>query len=467
MTNPLVTDARGRAVAFDGVCAALQAVADGRIRRLGICQPPGTAKSVLGAVAFPAYLQLASGGTERVMCGSFSHSFALRDATRCRDLMQSDAYRELVAGEFAIRRFPDRVDDFWLTNGGRRMIVSPGGATMGERCTVQVIDDALSSNQAYSESAKREARRWVSTALTSRLEDQERNRRVMIMQRLATDDPMAWAIERGWKILDLTAILGRDANLQPVEEAPCELYDDAGALVWRDERKPGDTVSPLLTERALKELREDMGAAAFAAQYLQKPQDAGAAIFHRAWFGRSDPLPRCDREVIALDASFKEGDDSDFAVIQAWGASGDDRYLLEQWRRRAGFVDTLAAMRDVRARHPSARVLVEAAANGHAIIDQLGRELGAGVVEAVPATGGKMPRWQAVAPICERGKVVAQSCARWDGDGGLDAWLGEVCAAPNGDHDDQVDAMAYALVALDERGSEWPDYSQLRRQRFR
>ena len=236
MTNPLQ---RERAVAFEGVCAALQAVGDGRIRRLGICQPPGTAKSVLTTVSFPAWLELKSRGAERVMCGSFSHGFAMRDATRCRDVMQSDEYRELVAYSgrpWSIRAFPDRVDDFWLTGGGRRMLVSPKGSGMGERCTVQLVDDPLSVLQAYSGKAKRAATKWISTSLPSRLENQDRDRRILVMQRLAADDPMAWAIARGWKILNLTAILGRDAKLQPIEEQPCELYDDAGELVWRDPR---------------------------------------------------------------------------------------------------------------------------------------------------------------------------------------------------------------------------------------
>src|SRR5262245_34448734 len=47
-------------VAIEGVCAALQAVAEGRIKRLAIATCPGTSKSLAGTVAFPAWLLLRS-----------------------------------------------------------------------------------------------------------------------------------------------------------------------------------------------------------------------------------------------------------------------------------------------------------------------------------------------------------------------------------------------------------------------
>lgn len=458
MTRPLVPS-----VAFDAVCAALQAVADGRIKLLLVNQPPGTAKSVIGAVSFPAYLFHRSDGRERVMVGSYSHKFALRDATRCRDLMTSDVYRALTDDRWRIRRYPDRMDDFWLTGGGRRIVVSPNSAT-GERCTVQIIDDPLDASKIYSRTMKDEAVRWIATTLTPRLEGSPQRpepARVMFMQRLINDDPSRWAIEQGWKVLDLPAVLGRDANLSPIESAACELFDDAGELVWRDERAPGQTLSQLQPLEMLHGIRKTMPAASFAAQYLQRPQDESAAIFRRSYFRRFyESEPEVERTAIALDASFIDADSSDFAVIQAWGAAGSDRFLLEQWRKRAGFVETLGALRGFCDRYPAARILVEAAANGHAIISQLGHELGEGVVEAVPTAGGKRPRWQSIAPIAERGEIVLPhlNIAPWVGE-----FVTEVCAAPNGDHDDQIDAMAHALMALDDRASQWPDYQALNR----
>jgi hypothetical protein len=167
-------------VAVDAICAALQAVAERRIRRLAIATCPGTSKSLLAAVAFPAWLSLRSRGTARIMVGSYAWDFASRDSRRCCDLMMSSWYRSLVAGDWMIRDDENRRDDFWTTTGGRRMIASVGGKTHGERATFQIIDDALSGADVFSAAAKREATRWINEVLPSRLEDPENDPRVII-----------------------------------------------------------------------------------------------------------------------------------------------------------------------------------------------------------------------------------------------------------------------------------------------
>ena len=78
--RPLAT-----AAAFVAVCAAGQAVGDGRLRRLGVETCPGTSKSLFWAVIFPAWLLLRTHGTARIMAGSYAHTFAERVAL-CRFL---------------------------------------------------------------------------------------------------------------------------------------------------------------------------------------------------------------------------------------------------------------------------------------------------------------------------------------------------------------------------------------------
>jgi predicted phage terminase large subunit-like protein len=423
-------------VAVDAICAALQAVAEGRIKRLAIACPPGVSKSLLVAVLFPAWLMLREHGRTRAMVGSYSWDFAQRDSRRCRDLINTRAFAALVDGEWALRADADRIDDYWTTAGGRRLITSVAGKSTGERCSIQLIDDALSAADTHSRAARRESARWISEVLPSRLEDQESGARVIVGQRLHPDDPIAHVIEQGWRVLELPAVLGADAE-------PCELRDDAGAVVWRDPRAPGEPLVALLGSESLARLRVELGPSAYAAQYDQRPHDDTAAMFPRSCFDRRwAELPeRFDQIVIALDASFKAGESSDYAVAQVWGALGRDRYLIEQWRKQAGFADTLAALQEMARRYPFAKVLVEAAANGHAIFDQLSREL-AGVHDVKP-DGGKVARAASVQAIVTSGVVVLPAHAPW-----VDAWIDEVSAFPAVKHDDQADAAVYALREL-------------------
>jgi predicted phage terminase large subunit-like protein len=437
-------------IAFDAIIAALTAVAEGRIKRLGIVCPPGVSKSKLAGVLFPAWLLLRTNGTSRAITGSYAHDLAKRDARATRDLVSSPWFASLVGGRWAARQdVGNKEDDWYTTATGRRQAVSTGSATTGERATIQIIDDLLSARDMYSPLKRKEAIHWLTQVAPSRLEDQINDPRVLIGQRLHPEDPMSIAIANGWRMLVLPAVLGPCPELGITwEDEPCVLLDDAGREVWRDPRKPGEPLVALLSIEALARLKIDMGSAAFAAQYLQRPHDDSNAMFPRAWFHRRwTELPeKFDRKVIALDATFRDSKTSDYCVIQCWGAHGGDRYLVEQWRRQAGFVDTLAALRAMAARHRYAKVLIEGRANGDAVFDALRREL-AGVVNVEPE-GGKMARAATVEAVCESGAVVLPENAPW-----VEGLLDELAMFPGGKHDDQVDCMVYALRDLQNKQS--------------
>jgi len=447
-TRPLLPS-----VAIDALCAALQAVAERRIRRLAIALPPGVSKSLVGAVAFPAWLLLRSGGTARVMAGSYSWSFAERDSRRCRDLIASPWYGSLVSGRWQVRSDADTRADWWTTAGGRRLVVSVGGKALGERCSVQVIDDALSGADTLSRAAKLEASRWVCEVLPSRLESADEDPRVIIGQRLAVDDPIAAVLERGWTYLCLPAVLADN-------ETPCVLLDDAGVEVWRDPRKPGEPLVSLLSTDALEKLRTELGSVAYAAQYNQRPQDDSSAVIRRAWWRFHRPphvsvnAPRpggCDTEhpaadtpegfdrvVVACDLTFGSLT-GDYAAVQAWGRVNGARYLLDAWRARCGFEEQLAAIQRIAGTYPGCKIVVEKAANGAAIVEQL-RKVLPGVI-AVKPIGSKQARISAVAPAVESGACHLPLGAPW-----LEDFVEELAGATK--HDDAQDAAAYALHDL-------------------
>lgn len=427
-------------VAVDGVCAALQAVAEGRIRRLAICQPPGTSKSLLGAVAFPSWLELITEGKARIMCGSYSHRFAERDAIKCREVIRSREYRELVGGAWGIRAdVGDRFDDVWFTGGGRRVIVSPANS-MGERCTMQIIDDALSGDASYSATERKKAERWVAQMLPSRLEDQERDQRVIMGQRLAEDDPPGWAIRAGWKLLDLPAILD-------VNDIPCVLTDDDGVLVWRDLRKPGEPLSELLGVEALRKLRADMGSVAFSAQYLQKPLPAGGGMFKREWFRDKivDRAPDDGRAVRGWDLA-ATADESAAATCGVKLRIVNGRIYIEHCRWLQGSAhaveDAILECANSDGRSVPIDIPQDPGQAGKAQKAYLASKLHGFDVRFSPETGSKEVRAQPFAAQCEAGNVYLVR-GPWN-----EAYLDELEGFPASKWKDRVDATSRAYAAI-------------------
>lgn len=145
---------------------------------------------------------------------------------------------------------------------------------------------------------------------------------------------------------------------------------------------------------------------------------------------------------LSIDATFKESEDNDFCVMQIWQKINDNYYLLDQLRRRMGFVDTLEAVRKFIDKYPELSfVYIEDKANGSAIIDALSREFD-GVIPVNPE-GGKMARAAAVSYLIENGRVFLPKYATF-----IDDFLKETAAFPAGKHDDQVDAASQALNRL-------------------
>ena len=450
-------------VAVDGICAALQATVDHGVTRLAISCPPGVSKSLLCSVLYPAWTLLRTDGKARIMCGSYSWDFSTRDSRRCRDLVQSAEYAALVGGRWSIRSDVNKLDDWWTTAGGRRLITSVDGKSTGERVNYQVIDDALSAADRLSDSTRKEAARWITEVLPSRLDDPKHAVRVIVGQRLAVDDPIGVVrADPNWRYLKLPAVLADG-------DEPTELLAPGGKIVWRDTRAPGVPLFALLDLVDLERLKAEHGSGPYAAQYLQNPTDDSTAIVKRAWWGwyhaphvapttdrpagcsevAAVPMPiDFDRYVIACDLTFGS-QKGDYACVQAWASKGAARYLLASWRRRAGLLESVAAIKSLAEQYPTAKIIVEKAANGAGAVEELAA---AGVPNVVPVSplGNKATRLGLVSATIEAGNALLPLGAPWVGD-----FVEELAGATK--HDDQQDCAAYAIHDLNSNASAYAD----------
>jgi predicted phage terminase large subunit-like protein len=135
--------------------------------------------------------------------------------------------------------------------------------------------------------------------------------------------------------------------------------------------------------------------------------------------------------------------------------SGAHVHILDRFKAKASFVETLHAIRQMRAKYPETRaVLIEDAANGPAVVSTLHKEI-PGILAVTPE-GGKQSRAAAVQPQIESGQVFLPRPRFADGQLRFDyAWVEdfiEQCSMfPKGEHDDDVDALSQLLVYLQKR----------------
>lgn len=427
------------------MCAHLEAVSRGEIRRLIINVPPGCSKSLITSVFWPAWDWLTR-PERKWMFATFDADLARRDSLRCRELVTSLWFQERWSDRVEIYEGEERqrtMGVYYTTAQGMRFSSSVEGRATGWHAHIQVVDDPTKPQDVRAggdaaRDALQRTRDWWTGTMSSRKADPNDFARVIIMQRLHEDD-LAGTCERdgGWTVLRLPM------RFEPDNRCVTSVGGDRRTF-------EGELLNPArFSEVAVAETEKEMGSQVASAQLQQRPAPAKGLVFERKWLAHEYPeggLPAHAQWVQSWDCTFKDLDTSDYVVGQVWCAVGAQYFLVDQIRARMGFADTCQAIRDLTKKWPQAVTkLIEDKANGSAIIETLHKDI-SGIVPVNPG-GGKIARANAVSPLFEAGNVLVPKSedAEWVG-----PWREEMAFFPMGRHDDCVDATTQALTYLHE-----------------
>jgi predicted phage terminase large subunit-like protein len=191
----------------------------------------------------------------------------------------------------------------------------------------------------------------------------------------------------------------------------------------------------------LERIRSQMGEAAFASQYMQRPAPAGGGLVKIEWFKRYAglELPAFDRIVQSWDTANKTSQWNDFSVCTTWGVEEKRAYLLHVFRERKIYPDLKASVIQQARLHQPSVVLIEDNASGTQLLQELGREGGLPLQAVKPSRDKQMRMASQTSPIAN-GFIYLPQEAHW-----LSDYLHEFAVFPNGRHDDQIDSTSQAL----------------------
>lgn len=490
---------------LDVICGELERVTRehyaGRPAELVICIPPGYAKSLIVSVFWPAHTWLLH-PSHRTLNLANAVDLIKRDSRRTRDLLVSNWYAALklrASRDFGVKGpTPDGAkapNDTWAFKAdqnevvnfandlaGHRQCLTINAAVTGKRADGLVIDDPYDAKEVVLGSTGQIARRMKEVVdiydgvLGSRLNDQRNGYRVLIMQRLHPNDLAGVLIERGARTVILPTEYdpahahpldprgGRRLPPMPsvVAAAPDLLTpaNDVAAYVgpqvdfeatyrrrYRGPTGEGALLFPTRFPAAVvATIKRRLGPRHYSAQEAQRPIVATGTIFRKDHFRRYTADPQrftVDETAITVDCTFRKHDDTDFVVLQVWGRRGPQRYLLDQVRERMTYTETRGALLALRAKWRQVRlILIEAKANGDALIDEL-RTILPGLIGFEPGNASKDVRAELAAVDFEAGNVYLPD-PKWC------PWVTdyerELLEFPAGNYDDQVDATTQILL---------------------
>jgi predicted phage terminase large subunit-like protein len=413
---------------LDALCEYLTAVTLGQIRRLIINIMPRIGKSSLVSVLWPTWEWARDQATSRWMFASYAEDLSIRDSVRRRNVIQSEWYRRYWGTDVQLSADVNLKDEYVSTHAGSMFSTWIGGGT-GRGGKRLVIDDPHSPKKALSDAERETAVTYIRNVLISRLDNPATDSIVMILQRLHENDAAGELLADGpWTHLDLQA----EAEERTVISMPLSGRE------WI--REKGDLLEPVrFPKEVLDNLKREMGSAAYSGQYQQRPAPKTGIFFQPGWWRFYKTAPAFDVVALSVDCAFKDLKTSDFVAQHVYGFVGAKTYVVDRQTERLGYTATKAAIRSMRAKHPRiSHVLIEDAANGPAVIEELSKEF-SGII-AVKPDGGKVARAQASTADVEAGNVFLPEDADW-----TLPWLQLFAKFPNVKNNDDVDAFSQAM----------------------
>lgn len=416
--------------ALDAICEHLEAVSYGQSRRLLMNVPPGSMKSLLTGVIWPAWEWGPRDRAElRFLGTAHKQDLAVRDNLKCRRLIQSKWYQErwpvnLTSDQNAKTKFENDRTGFREAMAFESMTGSRGDNV--------ILDDPHSVDDANSVAKLLSGVTTFREALPSRVNN-DRSAIVCVMQRLNEADVSAVAIELGYDHLCIPMRYepGRSKHVF----GPGDPRKAEGELMF-PERFP---------EAQVVELEKTMGSYAVAGQLQQRPAPRGGGIIKTAWFRQYRELPPMEWRQIHADTAQKTGEENDYSVFQCWGRSVTGQaVLIDQIRGKWEAPELLTQARAFWLKHkaipcaPLRAMKVEDKVSGTGLIQTLRRE-GVAVVP-VQRSKDKVSRAYDAAAFIESGNVLLPEWADW-----LDGFMSEAATFPSGAHDDQLDPMFDAV----------------------
>jgi len=420
----------------------LQKVEDGEIKRLMGLMPPGAGKSIYSSVVFPTHF-MGRFPRSSVIVASYGADLPRKFGRRARSIVKQPVYQRMF--NTTLSSESAAADEWSLTNGSDWMAAGILTGITGNRVDLVVWDDLI-KGRAEADSDVIRDKTWDAYFDDLLTRKKPRAREVGVTTRWHEDDPAGRILplkyngETGW-------VKGRDGNDWYVVclQAECERADDPlgrkiGEYIWPEWFPPGHFEPFKVNTRTWNAL------------FQQRPAPESGDFFKAEWLRPYELKDRPARETLRVYGA------SDYAVTKDGGnytvhiVVGVDPYnkiyVLDLWRKQSGpeeWIEQLCNMIE------TYRPLGWAEESGQ-IKSGVGPFLHKRLMERqlyivrapFPSRVDKAIRAQSI-----RGRMAMMGLYVPVGAPWLADFKSELMVFPNGNNDDQVDALSLIGQVLD------------------
>lgn len=422
------------------ICDEMQTVAERvfkqqpRLYDLIINVPPGSTKSTICSIMFPAWVWTRM-MSARIIGASYAHAVAMDNSRKSRLVIESDKYRAMFP-EVQLRDDQNTKGFYETMEGGDRVAVGTGGAITGRHGHFLLTDDPINPREARSEAELKNTNTWMKETLATRKVDKRISVQILIMQRLHQGDPTGVWLEE-------------QTPDSPVRHiclpGDCVDYEVKPARLKK--RYVDGLLDPVRIPRAvLEKEKKALGPYGYAGQYGQSPVPLGGGMFKFEKVELADPPLQWKKRVRYWDKAGTKDDGAHTAGVLI-GLDMEGVYWI---------LDVIRGQWDSGVRERT--ILQTAQADGRGIIVGVEQEPGSGGKESMEGTVKRLAGWVVVVdkvtgdkitradPFSVQvnvGNVKAKKNAAWWAD-----YRAEMQFFPFSKFKDQIDASGGAFAIL-------------------
>jgi predicted phage terminase large subunit-like protein len=394
--------------------------------------PFRSTKSILVTVMFPVWTWIMNPKL-RFITASYSADLSIEHATRSRDIITSDWFKDRWGDIFHIKKDQNLKARYENNFMGVRRATSVGGTVTGQGGDFLIVDDPVSPQHAASEIERENANEWYRTTFYSRLNNPLTGVRIVIMQRIHENDLSGFLIghesRMKYKHICIPAELSNDLKPTALEDN----YDENG-LFWSDR----------FSRTILDDYKQALGSYGYAGQLMQTPTPINSGMIKADWF-KIDSTKYLDEKTVVdfvIDPAYTANEKNDPSALLAYTFRDNKWQIVDCINVYKEFPDLIKFIQQWVVKNGysnRSRVYVEPKASGKSIVQTLKKETGLNVREDKPPSKDKVARVQDISASLESGRVSLVR-GKWN-----EEFLNQLVRFPAAKHDDMVDCLVMAV----------------------
>lgn len=395
--------------------------------------PFRSTKSLLVTVMFPVWAWIKN-PKFRFITASYSADLSIEHATRSRDIINADWFKDRWGDIFHIKKDQNLKARYENNFLGVRRATSVGGTVTGQGGDFLLVDDPVSPQHAASEIERENANEWYRTTFYSRLNNPLTGVRIVIMQRIHDNDLSGFLLSNGnsrlkYKHICIPAELSDDLKPKILKDN----YDENG-LFWSDR----------FSKDILDDYKQALGSYGYAGQLMQTPTPLNSGMIRSDWFKIDQYKHTTEQTVVdfVIDPAYTANEKNDPSALLAYTFKDNKWQIIDCVNVYKEFPDLVRFIPQWVAKNGytnRSRVYVEPKASGKSIVQTLKKETGLNVREDKPPSKDKVARVQDISASLETGRV---SLLKGDWN---EEFIQQLIKFPSGKHDDMVDCLVMAI----------------------